>query len=90
MKRSLSQRKHSSKSKNKTVKMRKTSENNPIWDNYGYVLNPNTHTYVRLGGHESLKVIQGLKRDSEWRKRTEYIINHHGAFGNKLEAYLQK
>jgi hypothetical protein len=63
---------------------------NNIWDNYGRVLNTKTNKYIRLGSNKSMRVINELEHNDEWKKRVEYIINNHGVFGKKLEKYLQK
>lgn len=91
---SLAKRKQKSKSQNKTKKnkLEYTSNynKNGIWDNYGYVLNIKTNKYVRIGSNESMKAINQLEHNSEWKKRVEYIITNHNIFGKKLEQYLQK
>ena len=89
---SLAKRKQKSKSNNKTKKnnIEYTSNYNKIWDNYGYILNIKTNKYVRIGSNESMKAINQLEHNSEWKKRVEYIINNHNSFGKKLEEYLQK
>lgn len=71
--------------KNKTSKLKQ----NKIWGNYGKVLNIKTNKYVRIGSYESIKAISLLKRDSEWKKRVDYIVKH-SKFGEKLKKYLYK
>lgn len=85
-------RKNNNKGRNKTKKRKgeQSNEVNKIWGYYGHVLNAKTNKYVRLGGNESMRVINELEHDDEWKKRVNYIIKNHGVFGKKLEKYLQK
>ena len=76
---------------NKTSKVFKSSKpSDKIWGVYGKVLNPNTNTYVRIGSPASMKAINDLEHNAEWKKRVNYIISHHPGFGKKLETYLSK
>jgi len=75
-------------SKNKTRKQ--LGEFKDIWGNFGHVLNKKTNKYVRLGSSESMRAINELDHNDEWKKRVEYIIKNHGIFGKKLEKYLEK
>ena len=75
------------KQKQQTKRISK-QPSNTIWGIYGKVLNPKTNKYIRIGTNESVKVIGDLKRDTEWKKRVDYIIKHHKGFGKKLETYL--
>jgi hypothetical protein len=83
--------KKNKKFKNKTKKIyNQSGGSNNIWNNYGHVLNTKTNKYIRLGSNASMKVINELVHDDEWKKRVEYIIKNHGIFGKKLEKYLEK
>ena len=85
-------RKNDNKGRNKTKKRKGEPSNgfNKIWGNYGHVFNAKTNKYVRIGSNESLRAINELEHDDEWKKRVNYIIKNHGVFGKKLEKYLQK
>lgn len=85
-------KKNNNKGRNKTKKRKVEQSNgiNKIWGYYGHVFNSKTNKYARLGGNESMRVINELEHDDEWKKRVNYIIKNHGAFGKKLETYLQK
>jgi hypothetical protein len=78
------------KNKTKKQKYNLLGGSNNIWDNYGHVLNTKTNKYIRLGSNESMRVINELEHNNEWKKRVKYIIENHGVFGKKLEKYLEK
>ena len=92
MLKSLAKRKQN-KNKTKKNKLHQPNHNpdhNPIWDNYGQVLNSKTNKYVRLGSNDSMKVINELEHNVEWKKRVEYIIAHHGVLVKNLKIIYEK
>ena len=92
-KQTLAKRKQNKNGTRKTqpkIKIQMRGDTNTIWNNYGHVLNPKTNKYVRLGSSESMRVINELEHNEEWRQRVDYIIQNHSTFGKKLENYLRK